>query len=209
MNGAGECPERYKQCPAYVNRAFMHSTNWHLVHKELERLTKVLVSNGFLRSDIQMVTVKKMSAWHSDLPAPGDKPQPIILCYKNVMSSSYREDVKAIKDIVKLGVDSMTLEQNVKLIVHYKTRKTSQLVPRFSTVTPFVDISAPFSFRLSYVPVSLWLLSIWSPYSSTCGGFLFTGISSRVAGVGLRVLGAIVFSEATQATFATPVFLSA
>ena len=66
-----------------------------------------------------------MSAWHSELPAPDDKPQPIILYYKNVMSSSYREDEKAIKDIVKRGVETMTPEQNVKLVVYYKPEKAS------------------------------------------------------------------------------------
>ena len=46
------------------------------------------------------------------------------------MSSSYKEDEKAIKDIVKRGVESLTPEQGLKLIGYYKTRKTSELVVR-------------------------------------------------------------------------------
>ena len=47
MNGAGECPERYKRrvLNAYVNGAFTHCSSWRLVLEELERLTKVLANS--------------------------------------------------------------------------------------------------------------------------------------------------------------------
>ena len=59
-------------------------------------LVKVLVNNGFLCLHIQEVIAKKLSVWHTEPPSPDDKPQPIILYYKNMMSSSYREDEKLL-----------------------------------------------------------------------------------------------------------------
>ena len=70
-----------------------------------------------------------MSAGQNKQPAD-DISQPIILYYKNLMSSSYNEDAKAIKNIVKRVVESMTPAQKVKLVVYCKTRKTSRHPPR-------------------------------------------------------------------------------
>ena len=56
------------------------------------------------------------------------------------MSSSYRENEKAIMDIVKRGVESMTPGRNVKLVVYYKTGKTSQLVIKNNSPKKTTDL---------------------------------------------------------------------
>ena len=48
LNAKSECPHRYMKSVihAYVNRAFTHCSSWDLLHKELERITQLLVNNG-------------------------------------------------------------------------------------------------------------------------------------------------------------------
>lgn len=143
MNGISECPERYKRSVinAYVNRAFTHCSNWNQVHKELERLTNVLINNGFLRSEIQEVINKKMEIWHSnETPPPDDKPPPLTLYYKNQMSSAYKEDEKIMKDIIKRGVVSTTPKQSVELVIYYKNKKTSELVIKNNPIKRTTDL---------------------------------------------------------------------
>jgi PHD/YefM family antitoxin component YafN of YafNO toxin-antitoxin module len=143
MNGISECPDRYKRSVinAYVNRAFTHCSNWNLVHKELERLTNVLVNNGFPHTEIQEVIAERMKKWHSnETPPPDDKPPPIVLHYQNHMSSAYREDEKVMKDIVKRGVESTTPQQLVKLVIYYKNKKTSEVVIKNSPIKRTTDL---------------------------------------------------------------------
>ena len=58
LNGDSECPQRYLRSTinAYVRRALSHCTSWESTHKELERLTQVLVHNGYKNSDVQGTT---------------------------------------------------------------------------------------------------------------------------------------------------------
>ena len=58
LNGDSECPQRYLRSTinAYVRRALSHCTPWESTHKELERLTQVLVHNGYKNSDVQGTT---------------------------------------------------------------------------------------------------------------------------------------------------------
>ena len=56
------------------------------------------------------------------------------------MSSSYGEDERAMKDIVKQYLESMTPEQNVKRFAYYKTGKTSQLVMKNNPSKKSMDL---------------------------------------------------------------------
>jgi hypothetical protein len=126
---------------AYINRAFTHSSNWAICHDELDRVTKVLVNNGFSKVEVQNAIHKKMENWHKEEPPPkDDKPPPIVLYYKNHMSDKYVEDEKVIKDIIRRGVKSTTPEQDIKLVIYYKTRKTSELVVRNNPIVTTTDL---------------------------------------------------------------------
>ena len=65
LNAASECPKRYLNSviTSYVNRAFSHCSTWALIHKELERISQVLVNNGYKNSDIQNAIKRKMDSF--------------------------------------------------------------------------------------------------------------------------------------------------
>ncbi|KAG0714836.1 hypothetical protein GWK47_013339 [Chionoecetes opilio] len=58
LNGESENPQRCKESTigAYIGRALTHCSTWQLVHKEIERCTQVLISNGFSERDINRQT---------------------------------------------------------------------------------------------------------------------------------------------------------
>ena len=66
-NGDSECPQRYLQSTIntyYVRRALTHCSPWNTTHEEPERLTQVLVNNGYKNSDVNKIikkTVNKMA----------------------------------------------------------------------------------------------------------------------------------------------------
>ena len=49
LNGASECPDRYKcsVVKAYVHRALTHCSTWNLVHQELRRVKQILADNNY------------------------------------------------------------------------------------------------------------------------------------------------------------------
>ena len=77
-----------------------------------------------------------MGAWHKEQRPTDDcepslndcNPTPILLYYNNCMTFKYSKDEKVIKDIVQRGVESTDPNQRIKLVVNYKSRKTSELV---------------------------------------------------------------------------------
>ncbi|XP_068212601.1 uncharacterized protein [Palaemon carinicauda] len=54
LNGDSECPARYKASTvkAYIHRALSHCSSLADTHQELDRVTQVLVNNGY--SNIQL-----------------------------------------------------------------------------------------------------------------------------------------------------------
>jgi len=52
------------------------------------------------------------------------------------MSPAYKEDEKALKKIIKENVKATEADTEVKLIVYYKTKRTSSLVMRNSCLPP-------------------------------------------------------------------------
>ncbi|KAG0711888.1 hypothetical protein GWK47_019634 [Chionoecetes opilio] len=131
----------------------VHTTSLLLVcivpytHHELERITQVLINNGYAYSDVALVTKrivdKRYTNQENTTPTTSD---PIKLFYKNHMSSDYKTDEKIIKDIIHRNVRPIDQERPLALIIYYKTRKTSQLLLRN---TPHVT-RCPFKKTMSY-----------------------------------------------------------
>ena len=107
LNAKSECPDRYKRSviTSYVNRAFTHCSSWKLINKELERISQVLVNNGYANSEIQKVIKRKMQNFMNETQTnEQERSRPIKLYYKSYMSSSYKTDERVLKDILTRGV---------------------------------------------------------------------------------------------------------
>ena len=62
LNAESECPIRYKRSviDSYVNRAITHCSSWVLLHEELERITQVLINNGYTNKDVKEVIERRL-----------------------------------------------------------------------------------------------------------------------------------------------------
>ena len=130
LNGDSECPQRYLRTTinSYIRRALSHCSTWDSTHQELQRLTQVLVNNGYRNTDITNAIKTAMDKYHSPTSSPNDENNIIKLYYKNHMSTQYREEEQAIKDIVKKNVTPTDPDTTIKLTIYYQSRKTSQLL---------------------------------------------------------------------------------
>ena len=131
LNGLSESPDRYKESVlrAYIHRALTHCSTWALVHQEFDRIRHVLVNNNFTLTDIDN-QIRRQLHKHF-LPTDTSTPQTrnnIKLFYRNTMSSAYKADEKAVRDIVYRNCIPSDPEDSLKLIIYYKSPKTSSLV---------------------------------------------------------------------------------
>ena len=92
LNAASECPKRYLNSVinSYINRAFSHCSTWALLHKELERISQVLVNNGYKNSNIQKAIKRKRIFLWKEETRKEIKKDSIVIYYKNQMTTTYK-----------------------------------------------------------------------------------------------------------------------
>lgn len=132
LNGLSESPIRYKESVirAYIHRALTHCTTWALVHQEFDRIRHILVNNNFSLTDIDEIIRKQL---HKHFRSPTETNRAptnsdIKLYYRNRMSSAYRADEKAVRDIISRNCIASNPDSNISLIIYYKSPRTSNLV---------------------------------------------------------------------------------
>ena len=138
FNGDSECPQLYLQFTinAYVRWAFTHCSAWDTTHKELQRLTQVLVNNGYKNSDVNETIKKTIGKWHTTGQHSPPK-EKIQLYYKNHMSSEYKKEKNIIKNIITTNVKPTNAEHTIELTIYYQTKETSQLyIKKYDTKPP-------------------------------------------------------------------------
>ena len=133
LSGRSECPERYKSSVirALVNRAYSHCSTWEDLHSELTWIITLLVNNGYSQQSIDHVIRRKMDKFHSTEEIKPDT-NFITIYYKGYMNTGYKEDEKAIKNIIHRNVTPTNNESKIKIVIYYKTRKTCQLAMKNS-----------------------------------------------------------------------------
>lgn len=129
LHAKSECPEKYKRgvIQAFLHRAYKASDDWNSFHSEMNRLKQILINNGyrnsafdsqlneFLQNKIKSDVKEAKSVTH-------------IVYYRNQMSSSYREDERILKSIVKSNIKCVNEDEELKLLIYYKNRKTKDFL---------------------------------------------------------------------------------
>ena len=148
MNARSQCPDRYRRgvIRTYVRRAIRTCSNWELVSQELDRVKQILVNNNYSCTEIDEEIMTALNKYHEDKEQKttqvkqttnnkakqtteheDNKEQTHKLYYKNQMNIGFKQDEKALKDIVHQNVKPKAGHQ-LKMIIYYKSAKTSQLV---------------------------------------------------------------------------------
>ena len=130
LNGNSECPERYLRSTinAYIRRALSHCSSWENLHTELERLSQILVNNGYRNNDINTAISRTLDKWYRQPAANTEEKENIKIYYKNFMSQDYRTEERIIKDIIYKNVKPTDPDTRLQLIIYYKNMKTSNLL---------------------------------------------------------------------------------
>ena len=140
LNAKSECPSRYvySVINSYINRAFSHCSTWTLLHSELERITQLLVNNGYRNSEIQRAIRKKMDSFahEENKNKRKEKEECIMLYYKNQMTTHYKIDERILKDIIERGTIPSNTCAKLQLRIYYKSRKTSNFVMKNNNFAP-------------------------------------------------------------------------
>ena len=131
LNGRSECPQRYKlsTISAYVRRALTHCNTWSSVHKELERVTQVLVNNGYSNKDVTDSITHHLDRWYnSQESSTNPTGQRIRLYYRAYMSTQYKQDEQALRKIITDCVKTTDPDDQLDLTIYYKNKKTHNLI---------------------------------------------------------------------------------
>ena len=133
LNGKSECPKRYLDSviDSYARRALSHCTTWQDTHKELDRVSQILVNNGFSNATIDSRFKRAIDKWYA-----GNDHQPnqeitnerIKLFYNAIMHQNYKQEEQAIRKIIDKNVKPADENAKIDLIIYYKNSKTRNLI---------------------------------------------------------------------------------
>ncbi|KAF0313069.1 hypothetical protein FJT64_016313 [Amphibalanus amphitrite] len=131
LNGGSECPQRYKDgvVRAYVHRALRHCSSWPLVHQELQRIKQVLVNNDYdlttIDQQIQSIVNNHINKGSQTTSNEGNV---ISLYYKSQMTSGYRAEESALKNIIRRNCKPVHPEDRIKISIYYQSPTTTSLI---------------------------------------------------------------------------------
>ena len=132
MNGESECPQRYKDATigAFFRRALTHCSTWQETQKEIDRIHQLLVNNGYSNREVQTKLRRIIDAWYQGLPptTPANDGTTHKIFFKSHMSSKYKEDERAIKNIIRRNVTPIESNDKLSIIIYYRSKKTSSLL---------------------------------------------------------------------------------
>ena len=92
----------------------------------------MLVNNGYSNSDFDK-TVKSVLEGSMSGEAASDANNDITVFYRNTMTSSWKKDEKAMRDIVHRNCRTRDPAQKLRLTIYYKNPKTASLIMKNNT----------------------------------------------------------------------------
>jgi hypothetical protein len=136
----GECinfnsiaPERYKTgvIKTLLHRAYKICSDWKIIHCEIERIKQLLTNNNFpmklIEKEIETFMNNKFKHdQYTNTETPNGNN--IALYYRNHMSSNYKQQEQRLKEIVSTHTTPINNNDNVKLIIYYRTPKLKNLL---------------------------------------------------------------------------------
>lgn len=118
LDGNSECTQCYMHSTinAYIRHALTHCSTWKNVHQELERLTEMLINNGYPNNESTTAINRTINKWHLIEEKNKSSKHNIKLYYQNFMSSNCKMDERVIKDIIHNNIRPTNPDQDLQLI---------------------------------------------------------------------------------------------
>ena len=132
MNAVGDSPQQYKSSviKGFLYRAKTLCSDTNDMMLEIKRAKQILINNGYSNSEVDMEIRKFLKSFRSETISQNENSKTHTLFYRNFMNSSYQKDEHILKEIIKDNVTTKNSEDKLKLVIYYKTMKTSNMVMR-------------------------------------------------------------------------------
>ncbi|XP_064079522.1 uncharacterized protein LOC135196612 [Macrobrachium nipponense] len=141
-NGDSKCLARFKNTTvrAFIRRALTHCSSWQDTFKELDRVTQVLVNNGYPNRLINKEVRTTLDHWYSKSERPQPHPhEKIKLYYKARMHAHHCEDEDALRKIIRENVTPTEVNKELELVIYYQIRCTCDLIMKNNPTPPARD----------------------------------------------------------------------
>ena len=143
MNAIGDCPERYKLS---VIKGFLHRAKALCTEKsdlllEIKRVKQILINNNFSNSEVDAEIRLFLRNLNNQTRNENDNKNIHTLYYKNYINCNYQKDEKVLKQIIKDNITMKNNEEQLKLLIYYKTMKTSNMVMKNNLGRKVRDLS--------------------------------------------------------------------
>ena len=129
MNHRSIAPDKYKKSVinSFLSRAYKVSSSWQIFTKEVDRISQMLVNNNFPQKLVQEAVHSFVNEKYTQQQVPTiDENSQINFFYKNQMTSTYKQEEKTLRKIVRSHVLPAP-EKAVRLNIYYKNKKVSNL----------------------------------------------------------------------------------
>jgi hypothetical protein len=130
LNAESECPERYKigTVKALIHRTYKITSSWHLFNNNIQQLKQALVNNGYSNSMFDQILMKYLNDINDSNVNTVNGATTHTLMYRNQYSTAYKTDERVIRSIIKNNINCINPDDKLKLIIYYKSHKTSNLI---------------------------------------------------------------------------------
>ena len=131
LNGNSQCTETYKMSviSSYVNRAYKTTKTWKDFDQEIRHIKQTLVNNDYSNTIIDEY-IKKFLTNKQREESNNEQLHTtyLDLYYKSQYHENYKTDERIMREIINTNIKSTKSGEKVRLIIYYKSKKTSNLV---------------------------------------------------------------------------------
>ena len=129
MNGKGDSPRQYRisVIKGFLHRAKTLCSDHGDLLIEMNRSKQILINNGYTNAEVdtEIRGFLKTLNQQNTKPRTGNRYD---IYFRNYMNSSYQQDERSIKDIIKENICMTKKEDALRLVIYYKSLKTSNMV---------------------------------------------------------------------------------
>ena len=130
MNAVGNAPTKYKTSviKGFLYRAKTLCSDRADMMLEIKRTKQILVNNGYSNSAIDKEIKTFLQNMNKERSRNQESGTTHTVYYRNFMNNQYKKGKEVLKEILHENVTFKNKDDKLKLIVYYKSTKTSNLV---------------------------------------------------------------------------------
>ena len=136
MNAIGECPSRYKKgmIKALIHRTFKICSNREIFNNEIKILKQLLINNNYTNKEFDNTLKEYLQ--NVDRAPDNSTTVKHNIYYRNQITDAYKMDETVMKNILRQYVKCNNDNEQLKLIIYYKSRCTANLIIKNSPKLP-------------------------------------------------------------------------